>query len=264
MRQKVFWVAARCILALAGLLPVFSSGASPASKEKVIYSFQGGSDGSAPMSDLTLDAAGNLYGTTVSGGTGTACQAGCGTVFELTRELSGWKKHVLYNFAGGTDAAYPGGGVIFDVAGNLYGVADGGKNFGGTAFKLAPDIHGEWRETVIYNFECCASPQGDLVFDSSGNLYGTTPTGVGGTCFDEGCGAVFKLSPHADGTWTETTLYSFTDVPDAGVPSGGVVVDPVGNVYGLTTYGGSSICRPGENKWFEHRLRNPLQAQLQA
>jgi hypothetical protein len=123
MRREIFWIAAGCVLVLAGFLPVFSSGASPDSPEKVIYSFTGGADGGQPLSDLTLDSEGNLYGTTNLGGTsGAICDPfGCGTVFELKRTQDGWKEQVLYTFAGGYDGAYPVGGVIFDKAGNLYG-----------------------------------------------------------------------------------------------------------------------------------------------
>jgi uncharacterized repeat protein (TIGR03803 family) len=135
MRQKTFWIAASCVLAMLGLRPIFSSGAAPASTEKVIYAFTGGADGGEPMSNLTLDAAGNLYGTTSGGGTG-ACNSGCGTVFELKRTQDGWKEEVLHHFVG-TDGESPGAGVIFDKAGNLYGTTtSGGSNGGGTVFKL--------------------------------------------------------------------------------------------------------------------------------
>ena len=129
MRRKTFWIAAICILASAGILPIFS-GASPVSKEKVLYSFKGGADGEYPLSDLILYGDGNLYGTTSLGGTGTACgSGGCGTVFELQHLRSDWKEQVLYSFRGGADAANPQAGVIFDAAGNLYGVARGGNNY---------------------------------------------------------------------------------------------------------------------------------------
>src|SRR5579859_4086213 len=109
MRREIFWIAAGCVLVLAGFLPVFSSGASPDSPEKVIYSFTGGADGGKPLSDLTLDSEGNLYGTTNRGGTsGAGCgSGGCGTVFELKRMQDGWKEQVLYTFAGGNDGGYP-------------------------------------------------------------------------------------------------------------------------------------------------------------
>jgi uncharacterized repeat protein (TIGR03803 family) len=259
MRRKGFWIAASCILALAGLLPVFSSGASPVSKaskqpaaeEKVIYSFHGGSDGAGP-GPLTLDAAGNLYGATGGGGIGTGCGGGpCGTVFELERTEDGWKKRTLYSFRGGNDGGWPGAGVIFDNSGNLYGTTSvAGSGNAGTVFKLAPSSKGEWTESVIYSFSSYGgaggSPQTDLVFDNQGNLYGTTSNGGSGAgCFgDNGCGAVFELTPHADGSWTETTIHSFAPPPDGGNPSSGVILDSAGNLYGMTEYGGTSLCRP--------------------
>jgi uncharacterized repeat protein (TIGR03803 family) len=243
MRRKSFWIAATCILSAATLLPAFSSGASPTSKEKVLYSFTGGSDGGYPISDLTLDSAGNLYGTTAWGGTGTACgKNGCGTVFELKRTSDGWKEEVLHNFLGGLDGSGASGGVIFDKAGNLYGATASGP-----VYKLAPNSHGGWTEHLIYdfNFYSGGSPAFDLAFDNQGNLYGAIPLGVSGgkSCADEGCGAVFELTPQSDGSWTETTIHIFTDGDDGATPSSGVILDAAGNVYGLTQYGGTGSCR---------------------
>jgi hypothetical protein len=250
MRRKSFWVAASCILALASLLPVFSSGASPASKEKVIYSFTGGADGGAPLSDLTIDSAGNLYGTASQGGTGTACgSGGCGTVFELKRSQDGWKEQVLYSFTGSDDGIRPEAGLVFDNAGNLYGTTlGGGTGYGGVVFKLTPNSHGGWTESIIYAFTSSGSagttPQADLVFDARGNLYGTTSQGASGgrSCNDVGCGAVFELTPQSDGTWTEATLHVFTGVPDGATPISGVVLDSAGSVYGATWMGGTGPC----------------------
>jgi hypothetical protein len=250
MRRKSFWIAASCVLAMAGLLPAFSSGASPASKEKVVYSFTGGPDGGNPLSDLTLDAEGNLFGTTSRGGAGTACgSSGCGTVFELKRTKDGWKELVLYSFAGGSDGAIPQAGLIFDNFGNLYGTAAFGGYGDGTVFKLTPNSHG-WTESTIYRFDASGSagtyPAADLVFDSHGNLYGTTPEGGTGGCDDNGCGALFELTPQSDGSWTETTVHVFTDNGgDGGTPSSGVVLDSAGNVYGTTKSGGTGSCRLG-------------------
>ena len=254
MRQKAFWIAASCIVAVIGLRPVFSSGAAPASAEKVIYSFTGGADGGQPMSDLTLDAEGNLYGTTSRGGSGTACNAGCGTVFELKRTQDGWKEQVLYSFAGSSDGATPEAGVVFDKAGSLYGTTiGGGSNQGGTVFKLSPNSHGGWTETVIFAFDfgnsnTGMSPAADLVFDNHGNLYGTSSQGgSGGTsCNGNGCGSVFELTPQASGSWKGTTIHLFEpNSSDGVVPSSGVVLDSAGNVYGETVYGGTGQCYRG-------------------
>src|SRR5580692_1253165 len=145
MRRNHSWIGGIGILALLALLPVISSGALsanegskvPAATEKVIHSFQGGSDGALPMSDLVLDSSGNLYGTTSAGGTGVCNNNGCGTVFELKRTSSGWQEQVLHSFQGGIDGEFPQAGVIFDSSGNLYGTTNsGGSNHLGTVFKL--------------------------------------------------------------------------------------------------------------------------------
>lgn len=242
MRPLYLWIAASCILALFVVRPIFSSGAPPASREKVIYSFSGGLDGAGPMSDLTIDAAGNLYGTTEYGGP-EGCTIGCGVVFELKRADDGWKEVVLYSFTNKADSALPQAGVIFDNFGNLYGTTLG------TVFKLTPNSRGEWTESVIYTFgqSSGGGPLGDLVFDTQGNLYGTTAFGANGSCSYQGCGAVFKLIPQNDGSWRETTLHVFTDADgDGAKPSSGVVLDSAGNVYGTTSYGGTGSCISGD------------------
>ncbi len=248
MRQKTFWIAASCILAVIGLRPAFSSGAAPASTEKVIYSFTGGADGGQPMSDLTIDAAGNLYGTTSQGGVG--CNGyGCGTVFELKRTKDGWKEDVLYSFTGASDGEGPQAGVIFDNVGNLYGTTvAGGSNGGGTVFKLEPNSRHGWTESILHSFTLVSGdgsrPQTDLVFDTQGNAYGATLWGgsAGQSCHGFGCGVVFELTPHAKGAWTETILHVFAGAPDGATPSSSVVLDSAGNLYGMTAYGGAGPC----------------------
>jgi uncharacterized repeat protein (TIGR03803 family) len=241
MLRKMFWIASICILTVVGLRPVFSYGAPPASSYKVIYSFTGGVDGGQPMSDLTLDSAGNLYGTTSRGGAN-----GNGTVFKLKHSEDGWKEEVLYSFAGGNDGGYPAAGVIFDRAGNLYGTTFvGGEFSGGTAFKLTPNSRGGWTESVTYSFNPESTGYGvqtDLVVDAQGNLYGAAAFGVGGgrlLCYGLQCGTVFELTHRADGSWTEITLHVFNGAPeDGGLPSSGLVIDSLGNLYGTTELGG--------------------------
>ena len=248
MRRESLWIAAGCVLALAGFFPVFSSAASPASREKVIYSFKGIPDGANPLSDLIIDSAGNLYGTTANGGSaGPGCfGATCGTVFELKRSADGWDEEVLYRFAGGKDGGTPKAGLVFDDSGNLYGTtAQGGDAYrDGTVFRLTPNLRGGWTESVIYKFDFYGgsgrNPQSDLIFDAQGNLYGTTPAGATGSC-DEGCGAVFKLTPRSDGSWTETTIYSFQGPPGGAVPSSGLTLQS-GKFYGVTQQGGTGRC----------------------
>ncbi len=245
MRRNGSWIA---ILALL-LLPVLSFGSPPASKERVIYSLQGGADGSSPLSDLILDSAGDLYGTASAGGTGCGT-VGCGIVFELKRTQGGWKEEVLYRFAGGSDGENPQAGVIFDAAGNLYGTTFRGGNSeypSGTVFKLTPDSKGGWKESIIYTFDFNGNagfnPASDLAFDAEGNLYGTTQQDTNETCnLVYGCGAVFELTPLQNGTWKETTIHQFTGSPDGAMPSSGLIQDSTGDFYGMTQFGGTGQC----------------------
>lgn len=252
MQRNQYWIGGIGILALLGLLPAIASGAPaasraskhPAAREQVIYSFTGGADGGNPFSDLVLNSAGNLYGTTLNGGTGTACNGGCGTVFELKRNQSGWTEEVLYSFQGGTDGYSPAAGVIFDSSGNLYGTTQFGGE-AGTVFKLSPNGKGGWIKTTLYDFSGGgATPASDLVFDTKGNLYGTTSQGGSGSCGSyTGCGTVFELIKQPNGSWKASTLYEFAGPPnDGATPSSGVVLDAAGNLYGLTVAGGSKQC----------------------
>ncbi len=198
-----------------------------------------GKDGNGPVVGLTLDAKGNLYGTTENGGT-----ANKGVVFELSPLKHGWKETVLHSFTGGTsDGAGPGATVIFDTTGNLYGTTYSGgtgtcSNGCGTVFELSPSSNG-WTETIIQSLsDLNQSRPNSIVFDAAGNLYGTTRRGgTGKQCKGGGCGTVFELA-NANGTWTETVLYSFRGIPDGAVPFSGPIVDANGNVYGTTVFGG--------------------------
>jgi uncharacterized repeat protein (TIGR03803 family) len=204
-----------------------------AAEYKAIYKFKGGGDGQNSTADLVLDAAGNLYGTTVYGGANDA-----GTVFKLTPNPDGsWTETVLYSFGGEMDAAYPWAGLIFDGTGNLYGTTLwGGANDAGTVFQLTPSPDGSWAEKVLFSFKRGGDgyyPLGDLVFDAAGNLYGTTEG------YDTEYGTVFKLTPNPDGSWTETMLHSFGSGTDGADPFAGVVFDAAGNLYGTTLNGGT-------------------------
>jgi uncharacterized repeat protein (TIGR03803 family) len=147
-------------------------------------------------------------------------------------------EQVLYSFSGGTDGTYPGGALVLDSLGNLYGTAGGGANGLGEVFELSPAQGGGWTETVIYSF-CpvpgCADgsgPNGPLIFDSMGNLYGTARDGG-----SSGCGVVFELSP-VNGAWTESVLYSFA-TKNGCTPESGVIQDSQGNLYGTASAGGA-------------------------
>ena len=221
-------------------------GAWATAREKVIYSFTGGNDGSSPIGILTLGKKGSLYGVASRGGTSEN-----GVVFELTPGAGGnWTETVLYSFAGGSDGAFPVEGVIFDKAGNLYGVTqDGGGSgcFGGcgTVFELTPGADGQWTETVLHRFTGGSDggePNAILIFDSAGNLYGTTEAGGDASCdLGEfaGCGTVFELMPGKSGQWTETVLHAFKGGSDGALPIfSGVIFDATGNLYGTTAVGG--------------------------
>jgi hypothetical protein len=233
--------------------------------ESVIYSFTGAADGASPASPLISDAAGNLYGTTFSGGSfaGKHCSySGCGTVFELSPSAGGWTETALYAFTGGADGSEPAGGLVMDAAGNLYGTtAFGGAvtsskcQIGGVGcgvvFELSPTSGGGWTESVLYTF------QGDrdgwysetgLTFDAAGNLYGTTILGGPYTlCNGYGCGEVFELSPNGSGGWNYNVLHKFTGLTDGGRPNAPVTLDSAGNIYGSTTIGGKTSDCPGNS-----------------
>jgi uncharacterized repeat protein (TIGR03803 family) len=231
---------------------------NPSGSETVLYSFlafnDSASDGGVPQSGLVEDAAGNLYGTTVFGGT-LSCNSlhpatGCGTVFELSHNSSGqWTETVLYRFTGNADGGEPNSGLTIDSEGNLYGttIAGGDLNCSplgssgcGTVFKLTHGSSG-WTESVLYAFPGGVNgfePESTLVRDSAGNLYGTTPNGGDLSCRwnspNWGCGTVFIL----DASGKETILHSFSG-DDGLFPVGGLLLDPsTHTLYGTTTYGG--------------------------
>jgi uncharacterized repeat protein (TIGR03803 family) len=219
-------MAVLCLLLIVGFQP------AEAQTETVLYSFcaqTGCPDGSNPRADLVMDTAGNLYGTTLYGGT-----SGVGTVFELSPSGT---ETVRHSFAAShTDGHYPYAGLLMDTTGNLYSTAQSGGAKGlGTVFKLSPN----GTETLLYSF-CvlagCADgyhPRAGLIMDTKGNLYGTA---FDGGAYD--AGAVFELSPSG----TETVLHSFCQqmgCPDGYYPQAGLVMDTNGNLYGTTLYNGA-------------------------
>jgi uncharacterized repeat protein (TIGR03803 family) len=225
--------------------------------ENVLYRFTGGADGSEPAAGVIFDEAGNLYGTTNQGG-----DFNSGTVFKLSRNTNGsWTESVLHSF-NGTDGNLPNAALTFDVTGNLYSTtSEGGTNNCGVVFKLTPNGDGSWTESVIYelDFKACA-PLDSLVFDASGNLYGTASSGGIG----KNAGAIFELTPNTNGNWTETVLH--TSTTGGHQPLAGVTFDASGNLYGTNSEG-----HPGNGTIYElthnpdgtwsartlHRLENP-------
>jgi len=244
---------------IAGLvLLVTAAGNSPAQTYQVIHNFSS-TDGSGPFAGLTLDAAGNLYGTTGYGGS-----HGCGNVFKLSPHGSSWVLNQLYSFQGDTDGCEPAARVVFGPSGILYG-----SNFD-TIFSLRPppnrptSVLSPWMLTTLYTFgypyDTGEYPTGDVIFDSTGNLYGAAEFGgiQNQDCYS-GCGTIFELSPSGGGNWTESTLYSFTDSPDGSNPVG-VIFDSAGDILGPTSAGGGhsggmlfELSRSGSG-WTESRL----------
>jgi uncharacterized repeat protein (TIGR03803 family) len=210
--------------------------------EKVLHSFGpvGGLDGKYPLAGLAIDTMNHLYGTTYYGG----AHLFYGTVFKLSRTAGHWKETIVHSFSNNGDGYYPYGGVMLDSLGNLYGTTSlGGSRDGGTVYELKKAGKG-WTESLLYSF-CSASSCNDgvkpyfvnLVTGNAGNIYGTT---VGGGLHQGG--VVFELSPGKSGGYSESVLYAFcaqNGCSDGTLPSGGVVFDAEGNLYGTTAYGGS-------------------------
>lgn len=209
-------------------------------KEAVIYSFKGGTDGDTPYAGLTRDAAGNLYGTTYFGGKGS------GTVFKIDNL---GHESILYSFGGGTDGYQPNG-VIRDPAGNLFGTTqyggvgtDCGFSSCGTVFKLDPSNN----HTVMHSFGTVKEGGGEpgtarVIHDTTReSLYGTAFLGGDPTCHfspDTGCGVLFKLT-QAGGY---AVLHTFHDDTDGYYPTGSLIWDSQGNLWGTNQRGANTAC----------------------
>jgi uncharacterized repeat protein (TIGR03803 family) len=201
----------------------------------VLHNFESsGHDGAIPFGGPTLDATGNVYGTTPLGGSHHY-----GTVYKLTRGSNGWREDILHNFCARpncSDGADPWGSLVIDGAGNLYGTAD-------SAFKLSPGTRG-WTEVALHLFTGNNGdglfPQAGPIRDTAGNLYGTTRYGGGGPICADGCGTVWELEPPASDdvsggkAWKEIILHRFGFASDDGAfPSlGQLAMDGDGNNYG--------------------------------
>jgi uncharacterized repeat protein (TIGR03803 family) len=218
-------------------------------QESVLQVFNSGANGGLPFSGLIADSSGNLYGTTDQGGNLNDCGGtGCGTVFRLSPANAGrWRETVLHSFTGSMDGGSTYAPLIRDTAGNLYGTAPGGGGITGccgVVFELSPTSGGAWKETVLHTFSGGADgayPYGGLMFDATGNLYGTTGQGGNLTgCNGYGCGVAFELSPTSSRRWKETALYAFTGGADGSEPQVGLAMDAAGNLYG-TTYSGGNL-----------------------
>ncbi len=228
-------------LALVFVLALTIVVAQPAQAQtfNVIHNFTAGPDGAMPGDGLIMDTAGNLYGTTYYGGIGGED----GVVFKLSKQGSGWILTATYEFQGGTDGTNPMAGVVFGPDSSLYGTTERGGDPNcscGTVFKLSRPSQTTtdgWTETVLYRFlggSDGSQPElGNLIFDQSGNIYGTTSGGG-----PHNAGTVFKLT-YSSGGWTESILYSFAGGSDGANPWSGVTFDQAGNLYGTTESGGN-------------------------
>jgi uncharacterized repeat protein (TIGR03803 family) len=247
-------------------------------REQVLYRFQGGENGLTPFTAPIADSAGALYGTT--GGTvykltpngskyketilhdfrradgfdpsslivdGRGALYGAnqyggphqsGAVFKLTPTHGGYAYNIIHAFKHAGDGDFPAAPLIGDGTGALYGTtSQGGSGSAGTVFKLTP-IGGRYSETILHNFDNNidgAYPTTNLILDGSGAVYGTTSLGPG----NGGCGAVFKLTP-SHGMYVETFLHVFTANPDGCQPSGSLIRESNGVIYGTTEFGGDS------------------------
>ena len=209
--------------------------------EKTIHSFNG-KDGSNPETGVIFDAAGNLYGTTVTGG--KCVEWGCGVIYKLTPNSDRtWSESVLYSFcslANCHDGQSPSATLIFDQAGNVYGTTSNGGAHGlGTVFELVPGQGGSWTEKVLHHFtggKDGSNPYNASVnLNEAGSVFGTTFQGGNlSDCNGAGCGVVFKLAPNSNGGWNETVLHAFAGHPGAN-PVTGLTFDAAGNLYGTTS-----------------------------
>lgn len=220
-------------------------------KETILYSF--GTkvhDGSQSRAPLVADAKGNLYGTTIYGGTSALCGTGtgCGTVFKLTPPAAGktaWTETVIHSFGtGAKDGRLPElSPLILNAKGEIFGTAGNGGTFNeGVAFKLTPPAAGKtaWTETILTNFGAGGvggndgGSVGGLVFGKTGMLYGALAEG--GTGF----GSVYQLTPPAsgNGAWKQTELYGFKEFDDCNNPQPSLIIDAAGTLWGTAQNAG--------------------------
>jgi uncharacterized repeat protein (TIGR03803 family) len=248
------------VLLLASLAESSAFGAD--AKETLLHIFNPRTAGQFPQSGVIFDPSGNLFGTTILGG--SACPSG-GTVFELIPGSDGnWIEKTLHSFPCGLqDGSGPLAGLIFDRDGNLYGttVSGGGScnlsQLGcGTVFQLSPKGDGHWAEKVLHRFgqgSDGVDPEAGLILDPSGNLYGVTRYGGRTSCY-QGCGIVFELRRGENGRWNEKILHYFnSDGRDGIWPRAGLTIDGDGKLYGTTISGGRYCANYGCGTVFELR-----------
>ena len=203
----------------------------------VLYSFTGGADGGEPYKGVTIDREGNLYGTAVTGGSGS-CEGGCGVAYKLTNSGGNWTQTVIHAFTGGDDGSGPGARLTVDRGGNIYGMAPtGGANGLGTIYRIRQE-GGAWTLKVIHTFtggdDGATGSAGRMVLRRA-RLYGAATTGGA-----HGSGVIFELSPRAVGEWDFRAIYAFKGQPDGSFPYGALLFAGSGKIYGTTYYGGTN------------------------
>ena len=203
--------------------------------ENLIHSFANNPDGAVPQDGVIVDKNGNVFGTTVEGGSQSS-----GTIYKLSNSGNGWQETILYNFQGGSDGAVPTG-LISDSAGNLYGATRDVAGYAGTVFELSPSGN-TWTFTVLANLpgpnRC--GPVAALAMDAAGNLYGTTACSGAYRL-----GTVFELTNTQNG-WIYTSLHDFTGNEDGAQPESNVTIDSDGTIYGTAAYGGNGYYSAGQ------------------
>jgi len=225
-----------CVVVMTLFAAMYATGSWAGDTYKVLHDFGQGYDGWAPESGLVLDSNGNLYGTTTAGGSGCSQYPGCGIVFEMTPSgYGGWSETAIHNF-NANDGAHPYDALIFDSRGDLYGTTYGdGDTNQGTIFELTPS-GGAWTELVLHTFTGAwdgGNPNGGVLLDNAGHLYGTTT--AGGANND---GVVFSLGGQFISAGT--VLHAFAGGSDGSDSTSTLISDASGNLYGTTYSGGSS------------------------
>ena len=249
----------RAVTSAAAIFFTFSAVSASSQTFQVIHSFTGSGDGYAPSAGVTVDRAGNLYGT-------TSQSTGPGTVFEMKRKNGAWLFNTLFEFTDIVNGRVPMGRPVFGPGGALYGTNSAGgagnctpRQYCGTVYSLRASqsicrtVNCPWTATLVTSFDGTngALPYYvDPVFDSAGNLYGTTAQGGA-----FGDGNVFQLTRSADGEWTATSIHDFgPNPPDQSDPLSGVTLDAAGNIYGTTAGHGFGIVyrlTPSGSGWTE-------------
>jgi uncharacterized repeat protein (TIGR03803 family) len=206
-----------------------------------LHAFDGGVHGGGPKGLLVLGSDGAIYGTTEFGGTPIRTQA-YGVFYKLSLNAKlNWTEKILYSFKGEGDGGNPPFGLVADQNGNLYGVSPEFPPQRGNVFEFSHKLPDNWTKKTIFQFPFFHdggpdAPNGPVVIDQSGNVYGVT---------NARAGAEYALEPRPGTHWPETTLYTFVGGADGRSPQGQLLRDGNGNLYGVTGEGGGTGCGGG-------------------